>query len=95
MGHEVTVFHRGHTEADLPPEVRHLHHPPVTPGDRRHFADFAAVFRQLAPDLVLDMIPCTEIGPQVESITWPSPKPCPRPNGCARSGERRGGKAKS
>jgi nucleoside-diphosphate-sugar epimerase len=24
-GHTVTVYHRGHTEADLPPDVRHVH----------------------------------------------------------------------
>lgn len=27
LGHEVTVAHRGETEADLPASVRHIHHP--------------------------------------------------------------------
>jgi nucleoside-diphosphate-sugar epimerase len=50
-GHEVTVFHRGKTEAGLPPEVRHLH------GDRNeNLDDFAAGFRRLAPDVVVDMM---------------------------------------
>jgi nucleoside-diphosphate-sugar epimerase len=35
-GHEVAVFHRGQTRADLPPSVRHLR------GDRRHLAGYAA-----------------------------------------------------
>jgi nucleoside-diphosphate-sugar epimerase len=56
MGHEVTVFHRGETEADLAPEVRHLHHGPRAWGDRGHFAEFAPEFQRLAPDVVLDMI---------------------------------------
>lgn len=59
MGHEVTVFHRGRTEAELPAAVRHLH---VEPGEagRREFGSFAAEFRQIAPEVVLDMIPMTE-----------------------------------
>lgn len=60
MGHEVIVFHRGQTEAELPPEVRHIHHGPVKLGDRRHFLDFSDKFKHLAPDVVLDMIPGTE-----------------------------------
>jgi nucleoside-diphosphate-sugar epimerase len=51
MGHEVMVFHRGQTEASLPPSVRHLH------GDRHHLSDFADDFRNLAPNVVLDLIP--------------------------------------
>ncbi len=54
MGHEVTVFHRGQTEALLPPSARHLH------GDRQHLPDFAGDFRNFAPDVVLDMVPATE-----------------------------------
>ena len=50
-GHEVTVFHRGETEADLPPSVRHLH------GD---FQDLERRLPELgdpAPDVVIDMVP--------------------------------------
>jgi nucleoside-diphosphate-sugar epimerase len=53
-GHDVTVFHRGQTQADLPPSVRHIH------GDRRDLAQYAAQFAQFAPHVVLDMIPVTE-----------------------------------
>jgi nucleoside-diphosphate-sugar epimerase len=53
-GHNVTVFHRGETEADLPPAVRHIY------GDRRDLLDFQDEFKQLAPQVVLDMIAYTE-----------------------------------
>ncbi len=53
-GHAVTVFHRGKTEADLPPGVTHLH------GDRGDLATFSAEFTQAAPETVLDMRPLGE-----------------------------------
>ena len=49
MGHEVTVFHRGQTEADLPQSVQHIH------GARAQMAEFVPEFRRLAPEVVLDM----------------------------------------
>jgi nucleoside-diphosphate-sugar epimerase len=58
-GHEVTVFHRGRTEGDLPPEVRHLHCPSAVMGDRTSFLDFADELRRLAPEVVLDMMAVT------------------------------------
>jgi len=54
MGHEVTVFHRGRTETNLPPAVRHVH------GNRKELSSFRAQFRHLAPDVVLDMFPFLE-----------------------------------
>ena len=58
MGHEVTIFHSGEHEADLPSEVNHIHHPPRrSEGDRRHLADFIDEFKKLAPQVVLDMAP--------------------------------------
>jgi nucleoside-diphosphate-sugar epimerase len=48
-GHEVTVFHRGSREADLPPEVAHLH------GDRARLEEHREQFAALAPEVVLDM----------------------------------------
>ncbi|MCL4516256.1 MAG: NAD-dependent epimerase/dehydratase family protein [Firmicutes bacterium] len=54
MGHEVTVFHRGKTSADLPPGVKHLL------GDRRDLEDFKGEFKRLSPDVVLDMFPFSE-----------------------------------
>jgi nucleoside-diphosphate-sugar epimerase len=53
-GHDVTLFHRGQTEAGLAPTVRHLY------GDRHHLPDFQGEFKQLAPQVVLDMIAYTE-----------------------------------
>jgi nucleoside-diphosphate-sugar epimerase len=53
-GHEVVVFHRGRTGADLPEGVGRI------TGDRRNLADFAGEFRSLAPEVVLDMIPMNE-----------------------------------
>ena len=53
-GHGVTLFHRGQTNADLPPDAHHIL------GDRQRLADFASEFKRLAPEVVLDMIPYTE-----------------------------------
>ena len=47
-GHEVAVYHRGQTNADLPLSVRHIY------GDRQRFADFTEEFRRFAPQIVLD-----------------------------------------
>src|SRR5205823_3691155 len=54
--HEVTVIHRGETEADLPAGVRHVH---------VDFAQFRAERARLAadsPDVVLDMVPFIDKG---------------------------------
>jgi nucleoside-diphosphate-sugar epimerase len=48
-GHAVTVFHRGRTNAELPPGVRQVF------GDRQRLLDFADVFRRIAPRVVIDM----------------------------------------
>jgi nucleoside-diphosphate-sugar epimerase len=53
-GHAVTVFHRGETHHDLPPEVNHIS------GDRRDLISFAPEFKHLEPDAALDMICYTE-----------------------------------
>jgi nucleoside-diphosphate-sugar epimerase len=49
LGHAVVVFHRGETEADLPPAIEHLH------GDRHRLSDIADQLRRLAPEVVLDL----------------------------------------
>lgn len=54
MGCEVTVFNRGETQADLPPEVNHIR------GERSYLTDIKGEFKRLAPQVVLDMIPYTE-----------------------------------
>ena len=53
-GCAVTVFHRGLVETDLPAGVRHIH------GDRDHIGTYAREFRDIAPDVVVDMKPMTE-----------------------------------
>jgi nucleoside-diphosphate-sugar epimerase len=49
-GHEVSLFHRGQTEAVLPAPVNHIY------GDRRDLPNFRSQFKGLAPDVVVDMI---------------------------------------
>ena len=53
-GHEVLCFHRGQTEADLPPEVVHLH------DDREKLADHRPDLARFAPEVVLDTRPMAE-----------------------------------
>lgn len=48
-GHQVSVFHRGQTNAELPSSVRHIL------GDRERLPDFADDFERLTPQVVLDM----------------------------------------
>ncbi len=54
QGHELTLFHRGNTHAELPDGIAHLH------GDRAEIARFADEFRRLTPDVTLDMRPLVE-----------------------------------
>ncbi len=54
MGHQIALFHRGKTEADLPKGVKHIL------GDRRNLLDFADQLKRFAPQVVLDMIPATQ-----------------------------------
>jgi nucleoside-diphosphate-sugar epimerase len=54
MGHEVAVFHRGQTNAELPARVRRF------TGERRRLADHAGELRFYRPDVVVDMIAFTE-----------------------------------
>ena len=53
-GHEIALFHRGQTAADLSAEVQHIQ------GDRRHLPEFADTFNRFAPEVVLDMWPMEE-----------------------------------
>lgn len=48
-GHDITLFHRGQTESDDLPDVRHIH------GDGERLADYAEDFERLAHEVVLDM----------------------------------------
>ena len=53
QGHEVTIFHRGKHQADLPPAVNRII------GERQKLDDFTHEFKQEAPDVVLDMLAFT------------------------------------
>jgi nucleoside-diphosphate-sugar epimerase len=48
---DVTVFHRGADEADLPPSVRHVH------GQFDQLSDYRDELRRQKPEVVLDMVP--------------------------------------
>lgn len=50
-GHSVTVFHRGKHEANLPPQVSHIH------GDQAQLAQFKPELSELSPEVVLHMVP--------------------------------------
>jgi len=54
MGHEVAIFHRGRTAAELPTDVRHLL------GDRAHLTQMKSELKRLSPQVVIDMFPYTE-----------------------------------
>ncbi|MGH7456026.1 MAG: NAD-dependent epimerase/dehydratase family protein, partial [bacterium] len=54
QGHEVTVFHRGQTKADLSKAVRFIY------GDRKKLHAFKTDLEQYSPQVVLDMAPYTE-----------------------------------
>jgi nucleoside-diphosphate-sugar epimerase len=51
LGHEVAVFHRGQSQAELPSSVVELC------GNRHRLCDHAAQFRWFMPEVVVDMIP--------------------------------------
>ncbi|MCI0694460.1 NAD-dependent epimerase/dehydratase family protein [candidate division KSB1 bacterium] len=63
-GHEVTVFHRGQTKADLPNTVRYIQ------GDRKQLHNFRAEFEYYRPQVVLDMAPYTEQEAQAVAQTF-------------------------
>jgi len=53
-GHEITLFHRGKSEINLPKKIKHII------GERKNLLDFSNQFRDFAPMLVLDMFPVTK-----------------------------------
>ena len=53
QGHQVTLFHRGKHQVDLPPAVNRII------GERRKLDEFIADFKKLAPEVVLDMLAFT------------------------------------
>lgn len=53
-GHEIALFHRGQTVADLPESVRRIR------GDKHRLPAFRRTFRKFAPDVVLNTIAFSE-----------------------------------
>ena len=53
-GHEVAIFHRGRTDADLPVGVEHIL------GERERLGDFADELGRFAPEVVVDVAPMLE-----------------------------------
>jgi nucleoside-diphosphate-sugar epimerase len=61
MGHDVTVAHRGETEADLPESIRHIHHPALGYLHHEFIAGAADELRRVEPEVVAHMIPGNEV----------------------------------
>lgn len=55
-GHDVTVFHRGADEPDLPSSVRHVH------GRFDRLPDYREELQRRRPEVVLDMVPYLDKG---------------------------------
>lgn len=53
-GHQVTVFHRGESEPEMPPAIRHIH------ADRADLTDHRADIERIRPDVILDMMALTQ-----------------------------------
>lgn len=72
QGHEVAVFHRGQTQAELPPGVRHIlaDRAPAARFDRQQLPAYADAFREFAPDGVLGMSLMTEADAQAAMTTF-------------------------
>ncbi|MEW6734837.1 MAG: NAD-dependent epimerase/dehydratase family protein [Acidobacteriota bacterium] len=64
LGHQVTIFHRGHTQADLPTGVERVY------GGRKDLYSFRDQFAQLSIEVVLDMIAYTEADAKLLSATF-------------------------
>jgi len=54
LGHEVTLFHRGKHTAEAPSTVGHIF------GERRELDHFVNQFKDVAPEVVLDMLAFTQ-----------------------------------
>lgn len=53
LGHDVTIYHTGEHEGDLPPQVKHVHHP-----DARHpTSSIPNELKALAPEVVIMLHP--------------------------------------
>jgi nucleoside-diphosphate-sugar epimerase len=59
-GHDVVVFHRGKSVAQLPDSVEHMYCPDRALADREYLVSQKEEITSWSPDVVLDMIPVTE-----------------------------------
>ena len=57
-GHATTVFHRGHTNAELPASMSHIINHSINHirAERRDLQAFSSEFKRIKPDVALDMI---------------------------------------
>lgn len=60
MGHEVSVFHRGKTTTNLPPDVHEILGVVYRRRHHSHLFEMKSKFRQLSPQVVVDMIAYNE-----------------------------------
>lgn len=67
QGHELLLFHRGRTHAELPSDITHLY------GDRADLPAFTATFQSFAPDVTLDMRPLVERDARLEEVDYTPP----------------------
>jgi nucleoside-diphosphate-sugar epimerase len=70
QGHEVAVFHRGKTEADLPASVLHFH------GDQDKLSEYRAQIKRFGPDAVIAMLVVTRAGANIicEALSGIAPR---------------------
>jgi len=62
--HDITLFHRGPAEIDLPPTIKHIY------GDKMHLKQYKNTFQTLSPDVVVDMIAYTETDTELVLSTF-------------------------
>ncbi|KRF31656.1 NAD-dependent epimerase/dehydratase family protein [Paenibacillus sp. Soil787] len=62
--HNITLFHRGQTKCNLPPNVQHIY------GEKMQLEQFKHDFKKLSPDIVVDMIASTEDDTQIVVNTF-------------------------
>jgi nucleoside-diphosphate-sugar epimerase len=74
QGHDLTLFHRGQTEVDLPSEVGHIHcggdDLPKQVGWIHRLPGFVSDFKHFAPDVILYMLPWGERDSQIVMHTF-------------------------
>lgn len=88
-GHEVAVFHRGRTEAELPEGVEELR------GNRRRLEEHAEELRRTRPDVVLDMVPMNESDARGWGLAGSRCRQVRSPSSTTRTSEKKSGSTSS